>query len=116
MSTHLSLDDHTAGLVHGGTALREAAAAAGLRARVPTCPAWDVSQLVIHQGMVHRWAAANMRGEADHDTSASIAEAKAAAQLLVWYCDGLDALVDTVRTTGDDAKAKVFLRDAPPPR
>jgi uncharacterized protein (TIGR03083 family) len=116
MSTHLSLDDHVSGLVRSGAALREAAAAAGLSAKVATCPAWDVTQLVTHQGMVHRWAAANLRGEADHDTSASTAEAKAAAQLLVWYCDGLDALVDTLHTTSEDAKAKVFLRDAPPPR
>lgn len=116
MSTHLSLDDHLAGLVRSGAALCEAAAAAGLDAKVATCPAWDVTQLVTHQGMVHRWAAANLRGQTDHDTSASTAEAKAAAQLLVWYRDGLDDLVDTLHTTGTDAKAMVFLRDAPPPR
>jgi uncharacterized protein (TIGR03083 family) len=116
MPTHLSLDDHLAVLVHSGAALREAAAAAGLDARVPTCPAWDVSKLVIHQGMVHRWAAANLRGETDHDTSASQAEAKAAIELLGWYSEGLAALADTLHATAEDAKAKVFLNDAPPPR
>ena len=116
MPTLLSIDDHLAALVRSGAALGEAAAAAGLDARVPTCPAWDVTQLVIHQGMVHRWAAANLRGERDHDTSASQAEGKAAARLLDWYSQGLAALVDTVRATGEDAKAMVFLRDAPSPR
>ncbi|HEX2299582.1 MAG TPA: maleylpyruvate isomerase N-terminal domain-containing protein, partial [Pseudonocardiaceae bacterium] len=44
------------------------------------------------------------------------AEGKAAASLLDWYSQGLAALVDTVRATAEDAKAMVFLRDAPPPR
>jgi uncharacterized protein (TIGR03083 family) len=116
MPTHLSLDDHLAALVRSGAALREAAAAAGPDAKVPTCPAWNVTKLVSHQGMVHRWAAANLRGETDHDTSASQAEAKAAADLLGWYSAGLAALVDTLTATPDDVKAMVFLKDAPPPR
>ena len=116
MPTLLSLDEHLAALVHSGAALGQAAAAAGLEAKVPTCPAWDVTDLLVHQGMVHRWAAANLRGERDHDTAASQAEGRAAASLLDWYTQGLAALVDTVRATPDDAKAMVFLRDAPPPR
>jgi uncharacterized protein (TIGR03083 family) len=116
MPTLLSPDDHLGALVRSGAALGEAAAAAGLDAKVPTCPAWDVTELVIHQGMVHRWAAANLRGERDHDPAASQAEGKAAARLLSWYSQGLAALVDTLRATAEDAKAMVFLRDAPPPR
>jgi uncharacterized protein (TIGR03083 family) len=116
MPTLLSLDDHLEALVRSGAALGEAAAAAGLEAKVPTCPAWDVTDLLVHQGMVHRWAAANLRGERDHDTAASLAEGKAAASLLDWYAQGLAALVATVQATAEDAKAMVFLRDAPPPR
>jgi uncharacterized protein (TIGR03083 family) len=116
MPTQLSLDDHLAGLARSGAALRDAAAAAGLTASVPTCPDWNVTDLVIHQGMVHRWAAANLRGEADHDTSASTAEGRAAADVLGWYADGLAALIEIVHATPDDATAMVFLRDAPPPR
>jgi uncharacterized protein (TIGR03083 family) len=116
MPTLLSLDDHLGAIVRSGAALGEAAAAAGLEAKVPTCPAWNVTKLVLHQGMVHRWAAANLRGERDHDTTASQAEGKAAASLLDWYSKGLAALVDTVRATAADARAMVFLRDAPPPR
>jgi uncharacterized protein (TIGR03083 family) len=116
MPTHLSLQAHLAALVGSGAVLGEAAAAAGLDAKVPTCPAWDVTDLVIHQGMVHRWAGANLRGDTHHDTSASQAEAKAATDLLGWYREGLAALVDTLNTTPDDAAANVFLKDAPPPR
>jgi uncharacterized protein (TIGR03083 family) len=116
MPTLLRLDDHLEALARSGAALREAAAAAGPEAKVPTCPAWDVTKLVLHQGMVHRWAAANLRGERDHDTAAAQAEGRAAASLLDWYGHGLAALVDTVRATAEDAEAMVFLRDAPPPR
>src|SRR5262245_19260318 len=83
------LADHLVALGRSGNALRAAAAAAGLDAKVPTCPAWDVTKLVVHQGMVHRWAAANLRGDTAHDTSASKAEAAAAADLLAWYSAGL---------------------------
>jgi uncharacterized protein (TIGR03083 family) len=116
MPTHLSLEQHLEALVRSGTALREAAATAGPDARVPTCPAWDVTKLVVHQGMVHRWAAANLRGETDHDTAASRAEGEAAASLLGWYSHGLAALAETLQAAPEDAKAMVFLRDAPPPR
>jgi uncharacterized protein (TIGR03083 family) len=116
MSTQLGLDDHLVGLLANGAALRDAADQAGLRAKVPTCPEWDVTQLVTHQGVVHRWATANLRGEADHDTAASAEQAQAAAELLEWYTDGLAALVEALRRMGDDAPAMVFLNDAPPPR
>jgi uncharacterized protein (TIGR03083 family) len=116
MPTLLSLDEHLEALARSGAALGEAAAAAGLDAKVPTCPAWDVTELVVHQGMVHRWAAANLRGDRDHDTAATQAEGRAAASLLDWYWKGLADLVDTLRATAEDAEAMVFLRDAPPPR
>jgi uncharacterized protein (TIGR03083 family) len=116
MPTHLSVDEHLTGLRRAGETLRAAAATAGLATKVPTCPAWDVAELVTHQGMVHRWAAANLRGEADHDTAASVANAKTAADLLAWFGEGLEALMATIPATPDDVKALVFLKDAPPPR
>ena len=116
MPTQLGLEQHLEALKRSGVALGEAAATAGLDAKVPTCPGWDISQLLTHQGMVHRWAAANLRGERDYDTAASVAEAGAAASVLDWYAHGLAALVDTIRITAEDAEAMVFLRDAPPPR
>ena len=115
MPTLLSIDDHLAALVRSGAALGEAAAAAGLDAKVPTCPGWDVTELVVHQGMVHRWAAANLRGERDHDTSApGRGQSRHRPARLV--LEGLAALVDTARATAEDAEAMVFLSDAPPPR
>jgi uncharacterized protein (TIGR03083 family) len=116
MPTLLTFDQHLAALRSSAAALRAAAANAGLDAKVPTCPAWDIRKLVTHQGMVHRWAAANLRRERDHKTSESHAAAEAAPDLLEWFSAGVDALIDTVSATAEDAKAMVFLNDAPPPR
>ncbi|NEE03746.1 maleylpyruvate isomerase family mycothiol-dependent enzyme [Phytoactinopolyspora halotolerans] len=116
MPTHLALDDHLQALAASGTRLRDAAARAGVAAAVPTCPAWDVTDLVAHQGMVHRWAAANLRGDGDHDAAASESEGKAAPDILAWFTAGLDDLLATLRDTTEDAEAMVFLKDAPPPR
>jgi uncharacterized protein (TIGR03083 family) len=116
MPTHLTLDDYLGAIADSGAALRMAAAAAGLDAPVPTCPGWDVRELVTHQGMVHRWAAANLRRDRDHRTSDSTAEAATVEDLLGWLSDGIAALLGTLRTTQDDAPAMVFLNDAPPPR
>lgn len=116
MATHLSFDEHIAALLAGGKVLRDAAAQAGLDTPVPTCPRWDVRALVTHQGMVHRWAAANLRGDRDHDTGATTAQAASEPDLLAWFTTGLDALVDTLHATPEQAEAMVFLKDAPPPR
>jgi uncharacterized protein (TIGR03083 family) len=115
MATSLTFEDHVSALVDSGNGLREAAVRAGLDAPVPTCPTWDVRKLVTHQGMVHRWAAANLRQDRSHRTDNSKAEAAAAADLLGWFSDGLNALVETLLSTSADVKAVVFLNDAPPP-
>ncbi|MFW6090772.1 MAG: maleylpyruvate isomerase N-terminal domain-containing protein [Actinomycetota bacterium] len=116
MPTHLSLSDHVDAITASGRALRESAARSGLAADVPTCAEWDVRGLVAHLGMVHRWAAANLRGDDGHRPEDSQAEAAASDDLLGWFAAGLDALVTALHDTPDDAAAMVFLRDAPPPR
>ncbi|MDT0303500.1 maleylpyruvate isomerase N-terminal domain-containing protein [Streptomonospora wellingtoniae] len=66
--------------------------------------------------MVHRWAAAVLRGDRDHDTERSHAEGTAAPDPFAWFSAGLDDLVATLRAAPDDAEAPVFLKDAPRPR
>jgi hypothetical protein len=61
--TQLDLARHLDGLHEAVTAFVAYADRAGLEAAVPTCPDWSVLDLVAHQGMVHRWAAALVRGE-----------------------------------------------------
>jgi uncharacterized protein (TIGR03083 family) len=49
--------EHVAALAREGRLLAEAAQAAGAGARVPTCPDWEVADLLLHTAGVHRWAA-----------------------------------------------------------
>lgn len=116
MPTHLTFDDHLDALRLSGAVLRAAAADAGLDAAVPTCAGWNVADLVAHQGMVHRWAAATVRGDADHRPDDSLAQAASSPDLLAWYSEGLDALIDALTAAPDDLQAMVMLMDTPPPR
>ena len=89
---------------------------AGLAARVPTCPEWTVRDLVAHQGMVHRWAAALVRGERDVDADAFEAEGHAEADPVRWLRAGAVELTETLTRAPADTRALVFLDDAPAPR
>ena len=48
-------------LAADGGRMAEIARTADLAARVPTCPEWDLQQLLEHTGSVHRWQAAAVR-------------------------------------------------------
>jgi uncharacterized protein (TIGR03083 family) len=89
---------------------------AGLRAPVPTCPDWTVRDLVAHQGMVHRWAAALVRGETGIDADAFQAEGRDATDPLEWLRDGVIDLAETLTRAPEDTKTVVFLHDSPAPR
>ncbi|HEY8059487.1 MAG TPA: maleylpyruvate isomerase N-terminal domain-containing protein, partial [Acidimicrobiales bacterium] len=58
----LGVPRHLEGLREAMVAFVRYADRAGLRAPVPTTPDWTVRRLVAHQGMVHRWASATVRG------------------------------------------------------
>lgn len=116
MPTRLSAHQHLAALAAAGERLAACAQAAGSAASVPTCPAWTIDQLVAHLGTVHRWAAANLRGE-DADAlpsqTTSLAEQ---VDILSWYRSGLASLLAAFDEVDEDVGAMVFLHDAPAPR
>lgn len=116
MPTHLTVEDHIELIRAAAAGLAESVAAAGMDALVPTCPEWTVRDLVAHQGMVHRWAAAHLRGEIDFDTDAAQAEGNEAPDPPGWLAEGAGLLIDTIVATPDEVQALVFLRNAPPPR
>lgn len=89
---------------------------AGLRAPVPTCPDWTVRDLVAHQGMVHRWAAALLRGEKDVEPDAIEAAGRTEPDPLEWLRDGVIELAEALTAAPADVRAPVFLNDAPAPR
>ena len=115
MPTALTLPEHLAGLRAAVSAFAAHADRAGLEALVPTCPDWTVRRLLAHQGMVHRWAAASLRGERV-DPDAFEQEGLAHGDPVEWLRDGAEALVAGIEAADEDVRTIVFLNDAPPPR
>ena len=116
VGTHLAFDQFLTAIGLAANRFHDHADQAGLEAAVPSCPEWDVAALLSHQGMVHRWAAANLRGDSDHRTEDSETAAAAAPSLLDWFDEGAQALLETLSKAPADLEAMVFLPNAPPPR
>ena len=66
--------------------------------------------------MVHRWAAAHVRGDDPDAVPTETDILKTATDLVGFYHEGLTALVDALRTAPPDIEAMTFLNDAPAPR
>ena len=116
--TSLTVHDHLAAVSAATRRLAANARQAGLEAPVPTCPGWTVRDLLAHQGMVHRWATALVRG-ADVTTigeEAFEAEGLAHHDPVAWLEVGAADLVTSLEEAPDDLVAVTFLVDAPPPR
>ncbi len=115
MPTHLTFDQHLAGLRDATLMMSRYATAAGLDTDVPTCPEWTVRRLVGHQGMIHRWARELLRG-GSIDAAATEKAGRSSSDPVGWLRDGAIALVSTLVETAADAEARVILLDAPPAR
>ena len=120
MATELTLADHLDALASAADELSAAASVAGATASVPTCPGWQIRDLVAHVGGVHRWAAeivssAHPRNLSD-DELAGIMAAPGDDELLDWFTDGAAALGTVLANAPADLTALVFLRSAPAPR
>jgi uncharacterized protein (TIGR03083 family) len=121
-ATNLTLDQFLTAIRSAAALLHDHAQRAGLDVAVPSCPDWNVAALVTHQGMVHRWAAANVRGESAHRTEDSEAAAAAAPNLLTWFAEGAQELTEALIEAPDDLDAPTdletmaFLPNAPPLR
>lgn len=112
----MQIAEHIDAVDAQGRALATAAAAAGPAAAVPTCPRWQVRDLLAHIGMVHRWAATHVR-----EGRAAVAggrqprpEKAPAGGELDWYVDGHAALVAALRAAPLDIDSWKFL-PAPSP-
>lgn len=119
MPTSLSFAAHGTGIGDAGSVIRAQAVAAGLDAPVPTCPGWTMRDLVVHVGLAHRWAIANLAGKGPDQwpSEASVtAEAAAAPDLLDWFDEGLVGVLHDLASSPEDLQAFFFLKDAPPPR
>ncbi|MFR0354429.1 maleylpyruvate isomerase family mycothiol-dependent enzyme [Streptomyces sediminimaris] len=97
-----------------GRLLAAAAEAAGTDAKVPTCPGWQVRDLVRHTGTVHRWAAAFVaEGHSSPRPDGGLPDLDG-PELLVWFREGHRHLVDTLARAEPDLECWHFL-PAPSP-
>ncbi|MFV0462622.1 MAG: maleylpyruvate isomerase N-terminal domain-containing protein [Nostocoides sp.] len=116
MPATLTLDEYGAAIGEASTVLRANAGAVSLDTPVPTCPDWSVRDLVVHQGMVHRSAAATLRGEQGWHAADFEADGQASPDVLDWFDDGAAQLLQAVVDAPDDMPGHFFLRDAGPLR
>lgn len=114
--SQLSFDEYGDGIGSAATVLRANATSSGLDAPVPTCPRWTVTDLVAHQGMVHRWAADNLSRRDSSNPSVYGREGRESADLLQWFDDGATALLDVLSKTPQDWSGSFFLKNAANPR
>ncbi|WP_333776311.1 maleylpyruvate isomerase family mycothiol-dependent enzyme [Streptomyces sp. IBSBF 3136] len=91
-----------------GRLLAAAAAEAGTDAKVPTCPEWQVADLLRHTGAVHRWAAALVAE--GHTAPRPLGDGPDldGAELVSWYRDSHRMLVDTLAAAPADLECWTF--------
>ena len=115
----MNVDEHIDVLRREGPRLADAAAQTGLDAKVPSCPAWVVGDLVRHQGGVHRWATGVVAGPRTKAWNVDLDEVvgtwPADDALLDWFRAGHTALVDALANAAPTLDCWTFLQ-APSPR
>ena len=113
----MDIATHLTALDGEGALLAEAAAKAGLDARVPSCPDWGVRDLVQHIGQVHRWAQSYVTSgrTTPPNENDSPATPPADDELVDWFRDGHQTLIAALRDAPDDVGCWAFL-PAPSPR
>jgi uncharacterized protein (TIGR03083 family) len=103
MMAGMETSEHIAALQREGDFLAAAAQRAGLEAAVPSCPGWQVRDLLRHLSYVHRWAAGFIterrpRRPRDEPSDAEILRGGPPdAELIDWFRAGHTALVQTLR-------------------
>ncbi|MER5573983.1 maleylpyruvate isomerase family mycothiol-dependent enzyme [Streptomyces massasporeus] len=97
-----------------GRLLAAAAEESGTEAKVPTCPEWQVRDLLRHTGAVHRWAAAYVAERVTERRPLVEPTDLDGAELIAWYRDSHDRLVGTLAGASPDVECFAFL-PAPSP-
>jgi uncharacterized protein (TIGR03083 family) len=109
----VEIDTHVKAIQEHGVALVDAAERAGLDAKVPTCPDWQMRDLVGHQGQVHRWAATYV-ATGRTDTDLALQDVPGDDELPAWFRAGHAMLVDAITAAPADLECWSFL-PAPSP-
>ncbi|MGH3980285.1 MAG: maleylpyruvate isomerase N-terminal domain-containing protein, partial [Pseudonocardiaceae bacterium] len=105
-----SYDRYCAEIVAQTDLLRSSIEGADLTAPVPSCPGWNLGQLLRHLGGGHRWVETIVRTRAtqppsdDHFRDLSGYTDEDPAVLDAWLAEGAAQLADTLRAAGPDAE------------
>jgi uncharacterized protein (TIGR03083 family) len=115
----VEIAEHLDALRRQGELMAGAADRAGLAAAVPSCPSWQVKDLLRHTGYIHRWAARHItecsREVIDGPSEAEILRGGATDEnLLDWFRTGHSALAETL-AAADPAVACATFMAAPSP-
>ncbi|MFE2102163.1 maleylpyruvate isomerase family mycothiol-dependent enzyme [Streptomyces sp. NPDC059468] len=97
-----------------GRLLAAAAELAGTEAKVPTCPEWQVKDLLLHTGAVHRWATAFVADAHTAPRPLTDGPDLDGAELVAWYRDSHRRLVETLAAAPADLECWTF-HPAPSP-
>ncbi|MER7106835.1 maleylpyruvate isomerase family mycothiol-dependent enzyme [Streptomyces sp. NPDC000229] len=111
----MEITEHIKYLAIEGQLLADTAERAGTGAPVPTCPGWQVRDLLRHTGMVHRWATAFVtEGYTSYQPAAGEPDLDG-GELLDWFREGHGRLVTALTEAPDTLECWAFL-PAPSPR
>lgn len=91
-----------------GRLLAAAAAEAGTAAKVPTCPEWQVRDLLRHTGAVHRWAAGFVADGYGGPRPLGDGPALDGDELVDWYQESHRRLVETLAAAPADVACWTF--------
>lgn len=94
--------------------LRDAAAKAGLEARVATCPDWSVTDLLIHVGTVHRWVH-GLVGSRSQEFVRFPKETEEAPDRLAWFDEGVEQLLEVLDGLQPGEMVWNWIRNGPGP-
>jgi uncharacterized protein (TIGR03083 family) len=110
--------EHVEQLRLDGERLAEVASSTDPVAPVPTCPDWQLRDLVRHVGGVHRWATGFVLGAGvqppDGDLEQLVGGWPEDADLVAWFRAGHRSLVEALASAPADLNTWTFL-DAPTP-
>jgi uncharacterized protein (TIGR03083 family) len=115
----VTIAEHLDALRRQGELMVGVAGRAELATAVPTCPSWQVKDLLRHTGYIHRWAARHIterpRHVIDGPSEAEILCGGAADEdLLDWFRTGHSALVETLAAADPAVEYATFMA-APSP-
>jgi len=114
----LPITSYTGAIRANAAALADAATLVGPDAKVPTCPAWTVRDLVQHLGGVHRWATGIVGTPRTAAWNVDLPEVVGTwppdEELTAWLVAGADALAATLEQADPALECFTFLAATSP--